>query len=804
MFSILQDIRYALRTLRRAPGFAIIAIITLALGIGANTAIFSIVNAVLIRPLPYQHPDRLVRVLESNPRRGLSVTAVSPANFIDWKQQNTAFSDMAATQWQAFNYRGNSGAVRITGAEISTNLLPMLGQKLLFGRGFEKSEEQPGHDDVVLISETLWKRQFGADPQILGKEMRMNGRSFTIVGVLPAEFKFLNSDEEVWKPLAFSNEDLANRSEYRLVVFARLKDGVTLQQAQSDMQALCSQLERAYPDANTGVTAQVKDLHEAFIGGSRSLIMVLFGAVTVVLLIACVNIASLLSVRFLGRQHEMALRASLGATRGRLVMQFLTESVLLGLAGGVLGIATAYGGLKLLLSFPEFFFSDVNAIKIDGNVLLFTLLLSVLCGLLFGVVPAWQSARANPVSGLREGSRSNTGTRSQRLFQTGLITGEIALSLVALVSAGLLMRSFVNMLHVDPGFRPERVLVNSLLVLPTYKYPQNYQRVHFFEQLLNRVNELPGVEASGGITSLPLMGNSIFSPFRIPGKPVGPDGRLPTAVINVVTPGYFSTMGIPLKQGRWFSDDDVEQAPRVAVINDVAAKRYFDKTNPIGMQLFVQSQGEQPYTIVGVVGSSRQFDITEAPEPEIFTNYHQSTMSYMYVLVRTKTDPLSLIPAIKRAVAEIDPEQPVGHRTMEQTINNLVSEPRFYTLLIGLFAGLALLLAMVGVYGVMSYVVSQRTQEIGVRMALGAPRKNVLGLFLSRSFKVVALGVVTGLVLVLALGRVMANLLYNVKPTDVLTFAGAALLLCIAAFLASYLPARRATKVNPLVALRHE
>ncbi|HET9364812.1 MAG TPA: ABC transporter permease, partial [Candidatus Angelobacter sp.] len=316
MFSILQDIRYALRTLRRAPGFAMIAVITLALGIGANTAIFSIVNAVLIRPLPYQHPDRLVRVLESNPRRGLPVTAVSPANFIDWKQQSTAFSDMAATQWEAFNYRGNSGAVRITGADISANLLPMLGQKLLFGRGFEKSEEQPGHDDVVLISETLWKRQFGADPQILGKEMRMNGRSFSIVGVLPAEFKFPNSDEEVWKPLAFSNEDLANRSEYRLVVFARLKDGVTLQQAQSDMQALCSQLERAYPDADTGVTAQVKDLHEAFIGGSRRLIMVLFGAVTVVLLIACVNIASLLSVRFLGRQHEMALRASLGATRG--------------------------------------------------------------------------------------------------------------------------------------------------------------------------------------------------------------------------------------------------------------------------------------------------------------------------------------------------------------------------------------------------------------------------------------------------------------------------------------------------------
>ncbi len=804
MSSILQNIRYALRTLRRAPGFAVIAILTLALGIGANTAIFSIVNAVLIRPLPYDRPDRLVMILESNPRRGLPVTGVSPANFLDWKQQSTAFTDMAAAQWQAFNYLGSSGAVRIQGAAISANLLPLLGQSILFGRGFEKSEEQPGHDDVVLISETLWNRQFGRDRAALGKEMRMNGRTFTIVGVLPAGFEFPFSGIEVWKPLALSNADLANRSDYRFQVIGRLKDHVSLDQARSNMQAVCSRLEHDYPETNTGVTARVQELHEAYAGGARSLITVLFGAVAVVLLIACVNIAGLLSVRFLGRQHEMALRASLGATRGRLLLQFMTESVLLALAGGLLGIATAYGGLKLLLSFPQFSFSQVSSINIDGNVLLFTLALSLICGILFGAAPAWQAARANPVDGLREGSRGNTGTRNQRLFQTGLIAGEIALSLVSLISAGLLMRSFVNMLRVDPGFRSERVLVNTLLVLPTYKYPQNYQRVHFFEQLLGRVSGLPGVEAAGGITSLPLAGNSIFSPFRIPGRPVGSDGRLPTAVINVVTPGYFSTMGIPLKQGRWFAEDDVEQAPKVAVINDVAAKRYFDKSNPVGAQVFIQSQGEQPYTIVGVVGSSRQFNITEAPEPEIFTNYHQSTMSYMYVLVRTRNDPTTLIPTIKRAVAEIDPEQPVGHRTLQQQISNVVSEPRFYTLLIGLFALLALLLAMVGVYGVMSYVVSQRTQEIGVRMALGARRNNVLGLFLARSFKVVAIGICAGLALALALGRVMANLLYNVRPIDAITFSAAALLLCLAAFLASYLPARRATKVNPLVALRHE
>src|ERR1051326_59859 len=378
MPSILQDIHYAWRTLRRTPGFAIIAILTLALGIGANTAIFSVVNAVLIRPLPYEHPDRLVQVLESNPRRGLRVTGVSPANFKDWKQQSTAFSDMAAAEWTAFNYRGNSGAVRIDGAAISVNLLQVLGQPLLMGRGFEKAEEQPGHDDVILISETLWNRQFGRDSGVLGKEMRMNGRSFMIIGVLPASFEFPFPGVQIWKPLALSNDDLANRSNYRLQVIARLKNGVSLEQARNDMQAICSRLEHDYPETNTGVTARVADLHDSLTGGSN-LIMVLFGAVTVVLLIACVNIASLLSVRFLGRQHEVALRASLGATRGRLVMQFLTESVLLGLAGGALGIATAYGGLKLLLSFPQFSFSQAGAIQIDGHVLLFTLALSVVC-----------------------------------------------------------------------------------------------------------------------------------------------------------------------------------------------------------------------------------------------------------------------------------------------------------------------------------------------------------------------------------------------------------------------------------------
>jgi predicted permease len=803
--SFLQDIRYALRTMLRAPGFTAVAVITLALGIGANTAIFSIVNAVLLRQLPYDRPDRLVSILESNPRRGLPVTAVSPANFLDWRRQSTAFSAMAATQFLSFNYTGSSGAIRINGAAVSTNLLSLLGRQPVMGRGFEETEEQPGHDDVILISETLWKRQFGGDSQILGKVVTMNGQRFTIVGVLPASFQFPFVGLEVWKPLAFTNDDLANRSNYQLQVVGRLKDGATIEQARADMQSVSSRLEHDYPDTNAGVGVRIRDLHEAFVGGSRGLIMVLFGAVVMVLLIACVNIASLLSVRFLGRQHEMALRTSLGATRGRLLRQFLTESVLLGFVGGLLGILTALVGLKFLLQFLPQFNVSGDAISIDGNVLLFTMALSIVCGMLFGAVPAWQSARANPADGLRDSTRSGKGgTRSQRLFQRGLIAGEIALSLVSLVGAGLLLRSFVSMLQVDPGFRTERVLVNTLLVLPPYKYPENYQRVNFFRTLLDRVSALPEVEAAGGITAIPLQGNSFFSPFRIQGRSTGPDGKLMAAVINTVSPGYFSTMGIPLKRGRWFTDNDGEQSPRVAVLNDVAVKKFFGNSDPVGQQVFVQSQGEQPYTVVGVVGSSRQFDITSEPDPEIFTNYQQSLMSYMYVLVRAKGDPLALAPTVRKMVAEIDPEQPVGHRTLVQQMENSVAQPKLYTLLLGLFAILALLLAMVGVYGVMSYTVSQRTQEIGVRMALGARRSRVLAMFLSSSFKVVAAGIVIGVLLSLALTRLVANLLFNVTPTDAATFAGAAALLCVAAFIASFVPAHRATKVDPMIALRHE
>jgi putative ABC transport system permease protein len=470
--------------------------------------------------------------------------------------------------------------------------------------------------------------------------------------------------------------------------------------------------------------------------------------------------------------------------------------------GGTLGVFTALAGLRLLLHYLPI--SPANKVTIDGNVLLFTMLLSILCGMLFGAVPAWQSAHANPVDGLREGGRGGQGTRGQQIFQTGLIVGEIALSLVSLAGAGLLMRSFVNMLKIDPGFRSERVLVNTLLVLPQYKYPENYERVRFFRRLLDRVSGLPGVEASGGITSIPLQGNSFFSPFRIQGRPTGSDGKLMAAVMNVVTPGYFSTMSIPLRGGRWFTDDDAEQSPRVALINDVAAKKFFDKSDPIGQQIFVQAQGGEPYSIVGVVGSSRQFDITSEPDPEIFTNYQQSEMSYMYVLVRTKGDPTALAPAIRRAVAEIDPDQPVGHRTLVQQLDNAVSGSRSYTLLVGIFAGLALLLASVGVYGVTSYAVSQRTREIGVRMALGAHRSDVLRLFLGRSFKIVAGGVAAGLVLALAINRVVASLLFDVKTTDAITFVSAALLLGAATVAASYVPARKATRVDPLVALRHE
>jgi putative ABC transport system permease protein len=805
MTGFLQDLRYSLRGMRKAPGFFLIAVLTLALGIGANTAIFSIVNAVLIRPLPYDHPEQLVSILESNPRRGLPITAVSPANFVDWQHQATSFSSMAAAQWMAFSYTGNSGAVRIDGAQVSSNMFELLRVSPILGRSFQQQEEEPGRDNVVLISESLWHRQFGSDPHILNQAVTMSGQRFSVIGVMPGWFHFPFAGGDIWKPLAFTNADLASRSEYRLSVYGRLRDGVSITQARSEMESISRRLEHDYPDSNAGVSVSLRDLHEAFTTGAKTLVFVLFGAVLTVLLIACVNIAGLLSVRSMGRQHEMALRSSLGATRSRLVRQFLTESVLLGCAGGTLGVLLAIGGLRLLLHFlPPFSLPSSEEIGLDGRVLLFTLALSIVCGVLFGIVPAWRGAHSNPVDGLREGGRGASGSRSHRVFQTGLVVCEVGLSLVSLVVAGLLVRSFVGMLKIDPGFRSDGVLVNTQLVLPTYKYPQNYQRVQFFKSLMERTRALPGVEAVGGITSLPLQGNSFFIPFRIQGQPVGPDGKLFAAVLNVVSPGYFSTMQIPLERGRIFSDGDNQQAAKVAIINDVAAKNFFAGADPLGQNLFLTGQGEQPFTVVGVVGSSRQFDITSPPSAEIFTNYEQSEMSYMYVLVRTAGDPAALIPTMRRAVAEIDPEQPVGHRTLVEQMDNAVSEPRFYTLLMGLFAGLALLLAGIGVYGAMSHAVSQRTQEIGVRMALGARRGDVLQLFLRQGFKVALMGVVLGLILAVAAGRVLATLLFNVKPTDAIAFAGAALLLIMAVLIANYVPARRATRVDPLLALRNE
>jgi putative ABC transport system permease protein len=456
----------------------------------------------------------------------------------------------------------------------------------------------------------------------------------------------------------------------------------------------------------------------------------------------------------------------------------------------------------LLYFLPPSSLPTINEIGIDGHVLLFTLGLSVVCGVLFGIVPAWRGARSNPADDLREGGRTATASQRQHVFQTALVVSEIGLSLVSLVAAGLLMRSFVAMLKVDPGFQSQGVLVNTLLVLPTYKYPQNYQRIQFFKSLMERARALPGVEAVGGITSLPLQGNSSFVPFRIQGRPVEPDGKLFAAVLNVVSPGYFNTMRIPLEKGRWFSESDNRDAARVAVINSIAAKKFFAGADPLGQNLFLTGQGEQPFTIVGVVGSTRQFDLTSPPSAEIFTNYEQSEMSYMYVLVRTTGDPAALIPSMRRAVAEIDPEQPVGQRTLTQQLDNAITEPRFYTLLIGLFAGLALILAALGVYGAMSYAVSQRTQEIGVRMALGAGRHDVLRLFLKQGFRVALMGVMAGLLLSLVASRLLATLLFNVKPTDGIAFIGSALLLVVVVLVANYFPARRATQIDPLRALR--
>jgi putative ABC transport system permease protein len=804
---IWHDLRYGLRALLKNPGFTAVAVIALALGIGANSAIFSVVNTVLLRPLPYADPDRLVMVWEDDTKHGYPRDTPAPANFFDWRAQNQVFEGMSATADQSFNLTGVGDPERVDGQAVSANLFSLLGVEPQVGRAFLPEEDQPGEGRVVIMGHALWQRRFGADQGIVGKPVTLNGLSYTVVGVMPPGFQFPGREEELWVPLALTPQQAARRGSHYLRVVARLKPGVTVEQAQAEMNTIAARLQQQYPDANAEVGAAVVSLHEQVVGDIKPALLVLLGAVGLVLLIACANVANLLLARAASRQKETALRIALGASRWRLVRQFLTESVLLAALGGVVGLLLSVWGVSVLKSFIPENVSQVKAVAVDARVLAFTVLVSLLTGLLFGLAPATQASNFDLNETLKEGGRdSSSGGRGKRLRGL-LVVAEVAVSLVLLIGAGLLINSFLRLRSVDPGFRTDHLLTMRV-VLPQQKYPDQARRSAFYDELIRRVEAVPGVKSAAVTNWIPLVNQGDSVGVSVEGRP-DPGPNRPIVATRVVSPHYFQAMGIKLLSGRDFDErTDRADTPAVVVIDETMAKRLWPGEDPLGRRVTPGSPDSPDdwCQVVGVVKDVRQFELTAEPKPQMYMLYAQADFfAPRHLVVNTSVEPMSLAATVRKTVWDVDRDQPVSNvSTMEEVLSGSIARQRFSTLLLGVFAGVALVLAAVGLYGVMSYSVAQRTREIGLRMALGAQRGDVLRMVVGQGLKLVLVGVAIGLAAAFALTRVMSSLLFGVSATDPATLAAISLLLISVAALASYIPARRATRVDPLIALRYE
>ncbi|HKP88254.1 MAG TPA: ABC transporter permease [Blastocatellia bacterium] len=800
METFYQDIRYGVRTLLKNPGFSAIAVIALALGIGANTAIFSVVNAVLLRPLPFEEPERLVMVWEKRMALGRVRNVASAPDFVDWKAQNTVFEDMAAYVNNGLNLSGSDEPERLQGVAASASFFSVLRAQPKLGRTFLPDEDSPTSEPVAIISNGLWQRRFAGDPNIIGRTITMNDRSRTVVGVMPADFVYPNSEVEVWVPLVFSPNDLNSRGSHSYNVIARLKPGVALKQAQGEMDTIAAGLEKQY-QVNTGHGVNVFSLHEEVVGPVKQALMVLLGAVGFVLLIACANVANLLLARAAARQKEIAIRTALGAGRARIIRQLLTESMMLALVGGTLGALLALWGLDLILAVSTGSIPRVKEIRVDGGVMAFTFLVSLATGLIFGLVPAWQASRPDLNESLKEGGRGSSAGIHRNRVRSLFVVVEVAICLVLLIGAGLMIKSFVRLLDVSPGFNAENLLTMNVS-LSGSKYRETPQRMAFFQQALERIASAPGVQGAATALSLPLEGSSSRY-FQIEGRPPQPPGQGYNANVNLASGDYFRTMGIPLIQGRAFNDGDVMGSLPVVIINQKMAQQFWPDEDPIGQRM---GTGNDPLrTVVGIVGDVRQAALETEPRAEFFYPFFQVDFGFATFLVRTSGDPKSMIAAVRSEFQAVDKDQPVSNiRTMDEVLAQSVAPRRLNMLLLGIFAVLALVLAAVGLYGVMSYSVTQRTREIGIRMALGAGRGDVMKLVVGQGMILATAGVAIGLVASLVLTRFMASLLYGVGATDPVTFAVISVILIGVALGASYVPARRATKVDPMVALRYE
>jgi predicted permease len=806
-----QDIRHGVRALTRTPGFAAVSIVTLALGIGANTAIFSVVNAVLLRPLAYKDAGRLVTILhdKTNP--------VAPGNYVDWRDQSHSFEAMGAADYWSANLTGTGQSEHLLGLAVTQSLLPMLGVDPMLGRLFVVGEDDKGREHEVILSHTLWQRRFNGDANVLGKAMILNGASFTVVGVMPPQFKFAPfwaTHAELWVPNVPADR-VQSRGGNSLRVFARLKQATTLQQAQAEIAAITGRLEQQYPGTNRNVV--VTPLKEQVTGKVETALLMLLGACGFVLLIACANVAHMLLARTSDRQKEIAVRTALGAGRGRLAAQLLSENLVLAAAGAVAGFLLATWGVKALVLLSPPNIPRVETITMDTQTTLFLLAITAITALIFGLVPALHSTVANLNGALKEGGRSGSDSRSRGRLRSFLVASEFALAFILLMGAGLMIQSFRALASVDPGFNPHHLLSMEVSVLGTNEAEPG-RRANFYRDLLDRVRALPGVESAGAINHIPLAGDQWGWNFRIAGRPEPSPGDVPNVVYRLVMPGYFQAMRLPLRSGRDVTAQDDSRSPGVVIVNERAARKYWPSADPIGQRVsFGKDRAGKPewLTVVGVAANAKQSDwAAKEPEPEAYLAALQNRdfmenpaahFSYITLVVRASGNPADLAPTVKSSVWSLDHNLPISAvLTMDQVIADVNAQPRFEMLLLGVFGGIALILAAVGIYGVMSYSISRRTREIGIRMSLGASRPDVLRMVLQQGMLQAVCGTAVGVAGALSLSKLMTKLLYGVQATDAATLVAVGLLLGFAALLATLVPARRATRIDPTVALREE
>jgi putative ABC transport system permease protein len=814
MNALLLDLRFGARMLLKNRGITLIIVITLALGIGANTAIFSIVDAVLLRPLPFPEPDRLVVVWNTAPQYGYSQFPIAYGTVIDISEQNRVFEQLGA--WNIFdnnlNLSGGDEPEQIPGAHVTSSLFTVLGVKPILGRTFLPEDEKADRPPVVVVSEGLWKQRFGSDPSLIGKQLKLDTKSYTVIGVMPASFTFPATGKapKAWLLISqagFGWAQRDNRGSHDFGIIARLKQGVSIAQAQVEMNTIAKRLEQAYPKPNTDIGIQARPLHKQAVREIDQALLILFGAVAFVLLIACANVANILLARSLSRQKEIALRAVLGASRWRLIRLLLTESVLLSVIGGVLGVLLALWGIEVIAAVPSGkpepytpYAIPLDHIGINGQVLGFTFALSLLVGIIFGLIPALQASRIDLNQSLKEGSQ-RVSWRSGRT-RSVLVVCQVALSLVLLIGAGLLIKSFLRLQQVDPGFQTENVLT-ARIILPQSKYDRPGIQRQFYEEVLRRIEALPGVVAAGITRGLPFGedDNSWF--IQIEGQPPPPSGLKNISKFHNVSANYFRAMGIELLDGRFFNEGDTYNSKLVGIINEAFARRFLAGENPIGKRVYGGGRGW--VEIIGVVRDAKFTAIHEDPVPEMYATYFQYFTPWMNIVVRTASDPKNLAGAIKNEVMAVDREQPIADiQTMDDRVSRSIDRPRYNATLLSLFALLALILTAVGIYGVISYSVSQRTHEIGIRIALGAQQRDVLKLVVGDGMLLTLIGIAIGLGAAFALTRVMSTLLFGVNATDPATYVVITLLLSAVALLACWIPARRAMKVDPMIALRCE